>query len=84
MPGTSPPEPPSSLLLSDTSTPAEDEQRPRGYPPSRPLDRWTKRRLSDAVLNTMEDYNKMIASTEAVASGSIAVTAAYVSLAVDV
>lgn len=37
---------------------------------------WDKRGLSDATLTTIEDYNKIIGATEAIVSGSIAVTAA--------
>lgn len=47
------------------------------YPPSRALSRLDRRaRLSDATLNTIEDYNKMIGATEAIASGTIAITSA--------
>lgn len=35
-----------------------------------------RRALSDETLNTIEDYNKMIGATEAIVSGSIAMTAA--------
>uniref|UniRef100_V5EWZ5 Transmembrane protein n=2 Tax=Kalmanozyma brasiliensis (strain GHG001) TaxID=1365824 RepID=V5EWZ5_KALBG len=45
------------------------------YPPSRAISKLTKR-ISDAALNTIEDYNKMIAASEGMVSGSIAVTAA--------
>ena len=35
-----------------------------------------RRGLTDAGLNGIEDYNKMLAATEAIVGGSIAVTAA--------
>ncbi|TKY87399.1 hypothetical protein EX895_004076 [Sporisorium graminicola] len=49
------------------------------YPPSRALSatQWSKRTpISDATLITIEDYNKMIGATEAIASGTIAVASA--------
>ena len=48
------------------------------YPPSRALlARFAKRTpISDATLTTIEDYNKMIGATEAIASGTIAVASA--------
>ncbi|SPO22192.1 uncharacterized protein UTRI_02202_B [Ustilago trichophora] len=52
------------------------EAQQYAYPPSRTTVEWDKRALSDATLNTIEDYNKIIGATEAIASGSIAMTSA--------
>lgn len=47
------------------------------YAPSRALTSLERRApLTDLTLNTIEDYNKMIGATEAVASASIAMTSA--------
>lgn len=40
------------------------------------LGKYAKRGVIDKSLNTMEDYNKIIGATEAIVSGSIAMTAA--------
>ncbi|KAJ1027041.1 hypothetical protein NDA18_003060 [Ustilago nuda] len=45
-------------------------------PESRPKADWDKRALNDATLIAIEDYNKLIAGTEAIVSGSLALVAA--------
>ncbi|SPO23523.1 uncharacterized protein UTRI_02202 [Ustilago trichophora] len=52
------------------------EGQEHAYLPSRPTSEWDKRALSDATLNTIEDYNKFIGATEAIASGTIAMISA--------
>ncbi|CDS82439.1 uncharacterized protein SPSC_03258 [Sporisorium scitamineum] len=69
--------PPSRALTMRTSK-RTGTSSPYAYPPSRALyPKWSKRApISDATLITIEDYNKIIGATEAIASGTIAVASA--------
>ncbi|GAC92579.1 septum-promoting GTP-binding protein 1 [Pseudozyma hubeiensis SY62] len=72
-------------LVGLESAPASFSTQPAGvastahtYPPSRALTSLERRApLTDQTLNTIEDYNKMIGASEAVASASIAMTSAH-------
>ncbi|SAM81396.1 uncharacterized protein UBRO_02968 [Ustilago bromivora] len=52
------------------------ESDPSVPPELRPKADWDKRALSDAALTAIEEYNKLIAGTEAIVSGSLALVAA--------